>query len=104
MQTLCVLPLFLFISHSFRIQYFIFLFLNKSSIESKTGFRKFPSCDLNFKDRNLQEKSLHYQQIIIVNCSKYLCILQLHHNFINKRKNKNINQLVLYQYVYYNVY
>lgn len=104
MQTLCVLPLFLFISYSFRIQDFIFLFLNKSSVESKIDFRKFPSCDLNFKDRDLEEKGLHYEQIIIPNCSKYLCIFQLHHNFNNDRKNKNISQLLLYQYVYYDVY
>lgn len=37
-------------------------------------------------DRNLQERSLHYQQVIILNCSKYLCILQLCHNFINNGK------------------
>lgn len=72
MQMLCLLPVFLFISCGFTIQYFIFLLSNKWDIESKIGFSKFCSHGLNFKDRNLQESSLH---LLASNYSKLFKIL-----------------------------
>lgn len=95
METWCLLPVFLFISPGFRIQQFIPLILNKCSIGSKIDFIEFSSHDLNFKDRNLQERGIHCQQIIILNCSKYLCVLQSGHYVINDEKQNKQYSLCL---------